>query len=116
MSNKKKNYNKMYDSEDKQVAPEEIIEPIEEVIEPVEEAIEQPVVETKPETVTGVVSNCSKLNVREQMNATSTILCVLPVSSEVKVIAGEVHDDWYHVFTASGVEGFCMKKYIAIKA
>ena len=36
--------------------------------------------------------------------------------SEVKVIAGEVHDDWYHVFTASGVEGFCMKKYIAIKA
>lgn len=107
MSNKRKNYNKMYDSEDRQVEPEEVIEPIDEVVE-------QPVVETEPETVTGIVVNCIKLNVREQMNTGSSILCVLPVSSEVKVIANEVHDDWCHVFTASGVEGFCMKQYIKI--
>lgn len=109
MSSKKKNNNKMYDSEDAQVTPEEVIEPIDEVIE-------QPVVETEPETVTGIVVNCAKLNVREQMNANSAILCVLPVSSEVKVITNEVHDDWCHVFTTSGVDGFCMKKYISIKS
>ena len=107
MSNKRKNYNKMYDSEGRQVEPEEVIEPTDEVVE-------QPVVVTQPETVTGIVVNCIKLNVREQMNTGSSILCVLPVSSEVKVIANEVHDDWCHVFTASGVEGFCMKQYIKI--
>lgn len=107
MSNKRKNYNKMFDSENQQIEPEEVIEPIDEVVE-------QPVVETEPETVTGIVVNCIKLNVREQMNLASAVLCVLPASSEVKVIANEVHDDWCHVFTASGIDGFCMKQYIKI--
>lgn len=84
---------------------------IEEVTIPVEE---EAVVE--PKLVTGVVIDCRKLNVREQMHTGATILCELPVSSEVQVVADEHHDEWYHVFTASGIEGFCMKKYISIKS
>ena len=68
----------------------------------------------KPNLVSGIVVGCRKLNVREQMYTGATVLCELPVSTEVKVVAGEYHEDWYHVFTASGIEGFCMKKYIAI--
>ena len=103
---KKKNYNKMYDSENQQVTPEEIIEPV------VEEDSE--IVEAAQEVVTGTVVNCNKLNVREQMHTRATVLCVLPAASEVKVIVNEVHNEWYHIFTETGIEGFCMKKYIQI--
>lgn len=82
----------------------------------VETTVEKPVPKKKPKTVKGVVVGCAKLNVREQMNLGATVLDVLPVSSEVKVVADEVHDEWYHVFTKTGVEGFCMKKYISINS
>lgn len=64
--------------------------------------------------VTGIVVDCRKLNVREQMHTGATVLCELPVSAEVQIIADEYHNEWYHIFTASGIEGFCMKKYIEI--
>jgi hypothetical protein len=95
----------MFDSEEQTIIPEETAE-----------VVEQPAVETEPTVVTGIVVNCTKLNVREQMNTGSAVLCVLPASSEVKVIADEVPDEWYHVFTASGIEGFCMKQYISINS
>lgn len=97
-----KNYSKMYLPDDQSIVTEE--------------AVEQHTEETKPEatTVTGTVIKCAKLNVREQMNTNSAVLCVLPASAEVTVLEDEKHDEWYHVFTASGIEGFCMKKYIQL--
>lgn len=84
------------------------------VITPVD--TDEPVVAEKtPKLVTGVVVGCQKLNVRMQMHIGAKILCELPVSSKVQVLADEKHDEWYHVFTESGIEGFCMKKYISIK-
>lgn len=105
MSKKKNNSVAPVSEEEQVISHEEIV---------AEAPVEKPVVEKKPKKVKGTVVGCTKLNVREQMNTKSTILCVLPASSEVKVIANEVHDEWYHVFTASGVEGFCMKQYIKI--
>lgn len=84
--------------------------------EPVPVPEEVPAPKKKLKTVKGVVVGCTMLNVREQMNLKATVLCKLPVSSKVKVIADEVHDEWYHVFTDAGVEGFCMKKYISINS
>ena len=92
---------------------------VDETITPIPVEVDEPVVVeavTEPKTFTGVVIDCRKLNVREQMNTGAKILCDLPVSSEVQVCAEEHHDEWYHVFTASGIEGFCMKKYISIKS
>lgn len=79
------------------------------------DTVEQPVVEKKPKLVTGIVVDCRKLNVRMQMHLGAKILCELPAASKVQVVADEKHDEWYHVFTEAGVEGFCMKKYISIK-
>lgn len=103
----KKNYSKMYAAEAEQTTE------VENIIAETE-PIEEPVTETKPNKVKGIVIGCSKLNVREQMNTNSAILCVLPASSEVRVIVDEVHDEWYHVFTETGIEGYCMKKYIRL--
>lgn len=91
---------------------EQVIIPEEPVVET---PVEKPTAKKKPATVKGTVIGCLKLNVREQMNLKSTPLSVLPVSSEVKVVANEEHDGWYHVFTSTGVEGYCMKQYISIK-
>ena len=106
MSKKKNNSVTPVSEEEQVVTQEEIV---------AEAPVEKPVVK-KPKKVTGTVVGCVKLNVREQMNTGATVLCTLPVSSEVKVIADEQHDEWYHVFTTTGIEGFCMKKYISINS
>lgn len=110
----KKNYSKMYAAEEEQAVVEA---PVEDMPVPaVEETpVEKPVVKKKPKTVKGAVVNCAKLNVREQMNTAATVLCVIEASDEVKVFAEENHDGWVHVITNDGLEGFCMKQYIAIK-
>lgn len=28
---------------------------------------------------------------------------------------GDSNDDWYAVCTAAGIEGFCMKKFVAVR-
>lgn len=108
MSKKKNNSVAPVSEEEQAITHEEIAEA------PVVVTEEAPAPKKQPKKINGTVIGCTKLNVREQMNTKSAVLCVLPVSSEVKVIADEVHDEWYHVFTKTGVEGFCMKKYIAV--
>jgi hypothetical protein len=78
--------------------------------------VEKPVVEKAPKLVTGTVVGCRKLNVRMQMHLGAKILCELLAASKVQVLVDEKHNEWYHVFTESGVEGYCMKQYISIKA
>lgn len=84
-----------------EVEPEEIVE---EVIEQEEETV-----------MTGVVANCDKLNVREQPVAGSNILCEINAGSEVIVDMDASANEFYKVFTVSGIEGFCMKNYISIQ-
>ena len=79
-----------------------------------DETVVEPVVEEAPKFVYGTVVGCRKLNVREQMHLGATVLCELPVSTEVQVFEDEHHDEWYHVITKTGIDGFCMKKYIKI--
>ena len=113
----KKNYSKMYAAEDDidhQVTADTDVEVTEAPIEADVEEKPTPK-KKKPKTVKGTVVNCAKLNVREQMNTSAAVLCVIPASAEVKVFAEESHPEWEHVITEDGVEGFCMKKYIAVK-
>lgn len=107
MSNK--NNRKVTPIEEEQTVVEETPIPIP------AEADEPVVAEKTPKLVTGTVVDCQRLNVRMQMHLGAKILCELPVASKVRVLVDEKHDEWYHVFTESGVEGFCMKKYISIK-
>lgn len=60
----------------------------------------------------GVVTDCVKLNVREEADPTADILCEILLGSEVVIDETESTDDFYKVCTETGVEGFCMKRYI----
>lgn len=83
--------------------------PVDPVIELVEETVETV---TTPEVVTGVIVDCRKLNVRAEANSTADVVCVLDVNSEVMIDVAESTNEWFRICTATGVDGYCMRKYV----
>lgn len=63
----------------------------------------------------GLVSNCKKLNVREKPTVEAPVVCEIVCRTELMIDESESTDEFYKVFTASGLEGFCMKKFITIQ-
>ncbi len=63
----------------------------------------------------GFVTNCKKLNVREKPRTDATIICEVDYQTELMIDENESTEEFYKVFTAAGIEGFCMKKFIAIQ-
>lgn len=72
--------------------------------------------EQEPEMLTGVVVDCVKLNVRSAAEATAPVICTIRRGTEVVIIEDESTDEFYAIYTASGIEGFCMKQYISIES
>lgn len=64
---------------------------------------------------TGVVVDCVKLNVRKRPSSDAAIVTEIPAGIKVRIIDEESTKDFHHVCTATGIEGFCMKKFIEIK-
>ncbi len=62
----------------------------------------------------GVVTNCSKLNIRKSPDLKSEVVTQVNVKSELGIISDK-KKDWYQVSVIPGVEGYCMKKYITLK-
>lgn len=65
----------------------------------------------------GHVINCDRLNVRDQPNSNSTIICVLVKNTKVVIepdyqLAEE--NDWFHITTEVGVDGFVKSEYIEV--
>lgn len=86
--------------------------------QPVEEPVfeETEVVCEEKTPVIGVVVNCQKLRVRSEASAdTDNTITVLDALSEVTVDEDASTEDFYKICTAAGMEGFCMKKFIALK-
>lgn len=86
--------------------------------QPVEETVfeETEVVCEEKVSVIGVVVNCQKLRVRSEASAdTDNTITVLDALSEVTVDEDASTEDFYKVCTAAGVDGFCMKKFIALR-
>lgn len=78
-------------------------------------AVEAPVVEApkpQPTTVTGVVANCTKLNVRAKAAADAAVVCVINAGAEVTINIKKSKEEWFKVKTAAGVEGYCMRKFV----
>lgn len=67
------------------------------------------------EPVIGHVVNCTKLNVRKAPNKNAEILGTIPAGAEVTIDESESTGDFYNVCAASGIEGFCMKRFIAVE-
>ena len=105
-----------------QMTIEEVMEASNETMTEVFNQVMDEIVEGKQdEKVTGVVTGCAKLNVRKEPKSNATVLCVLDKGAEVVVELNHegqpVPSDvsFYKVCTSSGVEGYCMTKYIEIK-
>lgn len=71
-------------------------------------------VETKPlpAMVEGIVAGCAKLNVRAEANLFADIVCVLDASSEIEIDVNKSNNDWFYICTATGIEGYCMRKFV----
>lgn len=69
--------------------------------------------ENKPEAVTGKVYHCAKLNVRAKASTTAEVVCVLNAETEVTIDVEKSTEDWLRVSTSTGVNGYCMRKFIS---
>lgn len=79
-------------------------------------------VDTSPDTeekrkvrITGVVTDCTKLNVRAEPDPNADVVAVIPALTEVVISIDASTSSFYKVCTAAGIEGFCMRKYIAVR-
>lgn len=71
-----------------------------------------------PETpilLTGKVIGCTCLNMRNANSIDAKIVAVIGAGSIVTINESKSTPDWYYVINEDGVEGFCMKSYIAEK-
>ena len=85
-------------------------------IEEVVELKDEEVAEVNADgNLTGVVSGCARLNLRKEASKDSDVLLVLDKDTELVVDPTEETEEFYKVCTSSGVEGYCMKKFITIK-
>ena len=112
-----KDYRKEYNKSQTDKVEEELVEELDERIEDNNEAEEekqQEETKTQPEPVYGVVHNCTKLNVRKQPSIDSEIVFILNEGSEVSIDEENSTEEWYSITHASGVEGFCMKQFVAM--
>lgn len=66
------------------------------------------------ETKIGSVTDCLLLNVRELPDKESNVLCVIECLTELLIDVTFEHDEFYKVCLETGVEGYCMKKFIAL--
>lgn len=96
-------------------APEVKMEPvITEPVKPTAIDLVQETVDTVtlPKTVEGVVVDCVKLNIRTEPDIHADVACVLDVMSELKIDVSKSNNEWFKVSTATGVEGYCMRKFV----
>ena len=79
------------------------------------ETPETPKVPEAPKPLTGKVIGCTCLNMRNANSIDAKIVAVIGAGSIVTINESKSTPDWYYVTNEDGVEGFCMKSYIAEK-
>lgn len=80
-------------------------------VDDVLEINDEPITEFKNDVV-GTVK-CDKLNIRKGPGIENDVICVIDKDTKVEII-DKPNEDWYEIYTVSGIEGFCMKKFIKI--
>lgn len=66
-------------------------------------------------SVVGVVTDCASLNIRKEPSLDAPVVCEVPALSNLMIDFNKSSDGWVCVCTEAGIEGFCMKKYVAVK-
>ena len=72
-------------------------------------------IEEVAKEIVGVVTDCLKLNIRKEPRKDSEVAAIVTCLDELKIDPDASTDDWYAVCTAVGIEGFCMKKFVAVR-
>ena len=83
---------------------------IEEIAEQEPEETVAPPVEPK----TGIVT-ANKLNIRSLPSANASVAAVVDKNAQLMLDPEYETVEWYKVYTASGIEGYCMKKFVTVK-
>ena len=73
-------------------------------------------IEAKSEPTIGSVVDCNMLNVRKEPSIESEVLCEISWSTELMVYEDESTDEFYKICTASGIECYCINKFISINS
>lgn len=107
----KKKYTAPKPVEENAVEQVEAVEP--EVVQDEIEEIEAAVA-VKP-MVLGVVEGCAKLNVRKNPAADAEVVCVIDRNTKVVIDENESTDEFYKICTVSGIDGFCVKRFVTIQ-
>ena len=82
-------------------------------VDPVSNLVKETVATTAlPEMVSGTVTNCVKLNVRANPSTDADIVYVLDAASEMQIDVAASNNEWLKVCTATGIEGYCMRKFV----
>ena len=87
--------------------------PEEQFVVPVTETVDASI-EQKPE-IFGKVVDCSKLNVRQYPTLRADVLCTLIENTEIEIDEDKSTDEFYAICTPTGLEGFCLKKFVEIR-
>lgn len=78
-----------------------------------ESAVEEP--KEDPTVKGGTVINCGSLNVREKPEADAAVLGVINAGTFVSIDKEGSTAEWFKVTTEAGLEGYCVRKFIALR-
>ena len=83
---------------------------LEDVTEEIEESI------NIVNSITGIVSDCKKLRVRNAPGLDSDVICEIEAGSIVEIDEVNSTEEFYKVCTETGIDGYCMKKFIKVES
>lgn len=63
----------------------------------------------------GVVVGCLHLNIYKSPDQENEIVTIIPALTKVMVDLDASTDNFYKVCIAAGIQGYCEKKYIALR-
>lgn len=99
------------------IAASEVVTDVAAPVEPLEVKMAVEAVDTVvlPMTVTGTVAGCTKLNVRSNPAVDADILAVVDNNTVVEIDPARSDNKWLKITTASGIDGYCMRKFVSAK-
>lgn len=108
----KNNYNKFYNEQRGNRANNAVDESAKTDLssDKIKEALEKDTTTPPNEPKDFKVINCSNLNVRKKADRGSSVKAIIKAGQ--KVVVEEIVDDWAHIYTDSGVEGYVMKEFL----
>lgn len=67
-------------------------------------------------TITGIVSDCKRLRVRNYPELESNVICEIEADSKVVIDEVNSTEEFYKICTETGVDGYCMKRFIKVES